>query len=363
MACLVNPDPAFWNGKRVLVTGHTGFKGSWLMLWLSALGALPFGFSLPPESDSCLGALVGLGRDGGESFGDIRDGAAVARRFANIAPDVVLHLAAQTLVRRSYAEPVMTVETNVMGTVHVLEAVRRTPPVRAIVVVTSDKCYENREWHWPYREDDAIGGHDPYSASKGCTELLTAAWRRSFLEVAEAPVAAASARAGNVIGGGDFAADRLLPDCVRAMTSGRPVEIRNPHATRPWQHVLEPLCGYLLLAERLWRDGAAVAEAWNFGPAAEDIQPVSYLLPRIVSLWGGGAAWTLAGGEHPHETGFLAVDASKARARLGWRPRLPLSGALAWTVEWYKRQLRGEAATGLVAEQIRRYEGLADTPP
>jgi CDP-glucose 4,6-dehydratase len=270
-----------------------------------------------------------------------------------------MHLAAQALIRRSYDEPVLTFQTNVMGTINVLEAVRQTPSVRVVVVVTSDKCYENRGLYGPYREEDAMGGHDPYSASKGCAELVTSAWRRSYLAnrgPEKSPVALASARAGNVIGGGDWASDRLVPDCIRAFAAGVPVFVRNPHATRPWQHVLEPLCGYLILAERLWRDGPAFSEGWNFGPLIEDPQPVSRIVEQLATLWGERASWEPSSGHHPHEARFLAIDPSKARARLAWRPRLALAEALAWTTEWYKRYYRGAHAATLVFEQIGQYE-------
>jgi CDP-glucose 4,6-dehydratase len=342
----------------VLVTGHTGFKGAWLSVWLHRLGARPAGFALAPDTEPNLAELCGLERQFPCTHGDIRDQIAVRDAMAEFAPEVVFHLAAQSLVRPSYQQPVPTFETNVMGTIHVMEAARQTPSVRTLVVVTSDKCYENREWLWPYREDEALGGYDPYSASKACAEIAVAAWRRSFLNGSNAdrPFAMASARAGNVIGGGDWAADRLVPDCIRAFAAGTPVRIRNTHATRPWQHVLEPLSGYLLLAERLWQDGPEVAQAWNFGPSLDDVRPVSWVVDQAVALWGDGAKWMPAEGQHPHEAGLLAVDATKARMRLGWRPRLPLSQALSWTVEWYKRQLKGEAVTALVAEQIERYE-------
>jgi CDP-glucose 4,6-dehydratase len=359
METLVNPSPAFWAGKRVLVTGHTGFKGTWLWMWLRRLGAEPFGYALAPDTEPSLAVLCGVAGAPGSVVGDIRDGAALAREMQRIRPDVVLHLAAQALVRRSYDEPVETFETNVMGTIHVLEAVRRASSVRAVVVVTSDKCYENREWCWPYREDEALGGYDPYSASKAGTELVAAAWRRSFLGARGADrggVGVATARAGNVLGGGDWAVDRLVPDCVRALGAGRTVAIRSPHATRPWQHVLEPLSGYLILAERLWAQPDAFAEAWNLGPSLDQVQPVSWVVDRVARLWGDGARWELVGGDHPHEASFLAVDASKARARMGWQPRLALHDALAWTVEWHKREAAGEPVPQLVDEQIQRYE-------
>jgi CDP-glucose 4,6-dehydratase len=354
----INPNVEFWRGKRVLVTGHTGFKGAWLAMWLRRLGARPAGFALAPDTTPNLAELSDLERQIPCVRGDIRDQITVRDAMAELAPEIVFHLAAQSLVRTSYQQPVQTFETNVLGTIHVMEGARITPSVQALVVVTSDKCYENREWLWPYREDEPLGGYDPYSASKACAEIAVAAWRRSFLNGTrrERPLAVASARAGNVIGGGDWSTDRLIPDCVRAFATGAPVQIRNTVATRPWQHVLEPLSGYLLLAERLWQDGPEVAEAWNFGPTIDDVRPVGWVVDQVVSRWGDGATWVAAEGQHPHEAGLLAVDASKARARLRWHPRLPLAEALSWTVEWYKRQLKGEAVDGLVGEQIERYE-------
>jgi CDP-glucose 4,6-dehydratase len=358
MAYLVNPSPEFWHSKRVLVTGHTGFKGAWLSLWLDHLGALPLGFALAPDTNPNLSVLAGLDQRLDSAFGDVRDGAAVREAMVKFSPEVVFHMAAQALVRRSYEDPVGTFETNALGTINVLQAVRATSSVRVVVVVTSDKCYENMEWPWPYRESDPLGGHDPYSASKACAEIAVASWRRSFLAKPSSEVALTSVRAGNVIGGGDWAADRLIPDCIRAFCSGRAVLIRNPNAARPWQHVLEPLCGYLLVAERLWKDGAAVAEAWNFGPGPNDVMPVSWVVSEAVAQWGDKAHWVPAGGDHFHEAGILTVDAAKARARLGWKPRLCLKDALGWTIEWYKRQRGGEPADRLVVEQIDRYNGL-----
>lgn len=356
----VNPCRQFWRDKRVLVTGHTGFKGAWLTLWLDRLGALPAGYSLAPEPEPNLAVLVDLERHLPSFRGDIRDKAKLAAAVAEFSPEIIFHLAAQSLVRLSYEQPVQTFETNVMGTIHVLEAARATPSVRAVVVVTSDKCYENHGSARSYREDEALGGHDPYSASKACVEIIAAAWRRSFLSRPDAARAFAmgSARAGNVIGGGDWAADRLVPDCVRAFGAGHPVPIRNAHATRPWQHVLEPLSGYLLLAERLFQDGARVAEAWNFGPSLEHVQPVSWVVRELVAQWGDDAKSISAPGDHPHEARLLAIDAGKARARLRWTPRLHLTEALKWTVDWYKRQRAGEPAGRLVGEQIDRYERL-----
>lgn len=343
------PVPATWAGRTVFLTGHTGFKGSWLLLWLRSMGAIVTGYSLEAEPGS-LGALLGHGRT---ELGDIRDGAALAAAMRAAKPSIVFHLAAQALVRRSYAEPVETFAANVMGTAHLLEAVRQTPSVQAVVVITTDKCYENREWDWPYRETDALGGHDPYSASKAGSELVVASWRRSFLAVPGQgrQVAVASARAGNVVGGGDWSADRLVPDCMRAFAASEVVRIRNPIATRPWQHVLDPLCGYLILAEHLLA-GNKVAEAWNFGPGMEDVRPVTEVVGMLAEAWGRGAGWALDAGSHAHEAGLLAVDAARARARLNWRPRLPLPVALRRTVRWYQRQLAGEDARDLILEDI-----------
>jgi CDP-glucose 4,6-dehydratase len=249
-----------------------------------------------------------------------------------------------------------------MGTVHVMEAVRRTPSVRSVVIVTTDKCYENREWPWAYREDDTLGGYDPYSSSKACAELAVAAWRRSYFPASEGgQVSMASARAGNVIGGGDWAEDRLIPDCIRALRTGATIAIRNPSATRPWQHVLEPLCGYLLLAEGLWKGEADLAEAWNFGPAVQDVKPVRHIVECVTALWGEGASWSAVGGTGLHEAALLAVDAAKARARLNWQPRLGLEDALAWSVRWYKAHRNGRAAADLVGEDIEFYEKIGDS--
>lgn len=354
------PDPAFWRGKRVFLTGHTGFKGVWLAIWLRRLGAEVTGFALPPASTS-LAEITGIEREITSVRDDIRDLRALSMAVEAANPEIVLHLAAQALVRLSYHQPVETFATNVMGTVHLLEATCKAPRVQALVNVTTDKVYENRDWLWPYRETDMLGGHDPYSASKSCADLITTAWRRSFLATSrpgKPRLGVATARAGNVIGGGDWALDRLIPDCIRAFAHGRTVLIRNPSSTRPWQHVLEPLCGYLLLAEQLQILGPEIIGAWNFGPAMDDIWPVSDVVKRLSEAWGDDAAWCVADGPHPHETNFLAVDPSLARGRLGWRPRLQTQTALDWTGHWYKQHICGMDARRLVEADIERYEGI-----
>jgi CDP-glucose 4,6-dehydratase len=344
------PSAAFWRGQRVLVTGNTGFKGSWLSLWLRRMEADVAGFSLPPPTRPSLFELAGLEKLVPTTYGDIRDLAAVTWAVEHHQPTVVFHLAAQPLVRLSYRQPVETYATNIMGTVHVLEATRSAPCVRSVVAVTSDKCYENREWPWAYRETDPLGGHDPYSSSKACAELVAAAYRRSLLSIG-----IATARAGNVIGGGDWSEDRLLPDCIQALIAGRCISIRNPHATRPWQHVLEPLCGYLLLAERLVSDTLRFGDAWNFGPADEDARTVSWIASQVAQQWGNGARWNASHADPAAEATSLKVDASRARAMLDWSPRLRITEALEWTVDWYKRLYAGEPALALAGEQLERY--------
>ena len=337
--CSALVNVGFWRNRRVLITGHTGFKGGWLALWLASVGAKVHGFSLAPptEPNFFTTAQVGEGL-AGHTIGDIRDLAQLTRAMQAAAPEIVLHLAAQPLVRASYVDPVLTYATNVLGTVHVLEAVRQCSSVRAIVNVTTDKCYENREWVWPYRESDPLGGHDPYSSSKACAELVTSAYRRSFLS--ESGVAIASARAGNVIGGGDWAVDRLLPDFFRATQTRCPLQVRHPQAVRPWQHVLEPLCGYLLLAEQLVDTGQAAAEAWNFGPTEEDARSVHWLLSRLVTLM-PGTSWQPLDTAQVHEAGTLTLDSAKARSRLAWSPRWSLTQALEKTVEWHLAWVAG----------------------
>ena len=350
-------DPAFWRGKRVLLTGHTGFKGGWLSLWLQQLGAQVQGLALAPPAGDNLFDAARVGEGMASTLGDIRDLAVVCGAMDAFRPEIVIHMAAQPLVRLSYAQPVETYATNVMGTVHVLEAVRRTPGVRVVVNVTTDKCYENREWAWGYREDEPLGGHDPYSNSKGCAELVSSAYRRSFFQ--QGGPALATARAGNVIGGGDWATDRLVPDILRAFEKGEPVVIRNPQSTRPWQHVLEPLSGYLVLAQCLWGDAAAFAGAWNLGPRDEDARPVQWIVERLAQLWGGEATWHLDGGEHPHEAHFLKLDISKARARLGWQPRWHLPEALEHIVTWHRAWHAGADVRALCLRQIDQYTATA----
>lgn len=355
------PASAFWRGRKVFLTGHTGFKGGWLSLWLQQLGADLTGYALDPPTTPSLFAVARVADGMRSIIGDVRDAGALAAALREAAPEIVIHMAAQPLVRYSYQAPVETYATNVMGTVHLLEAVRQTPSVRAVVNVTSDKCYDNREWVWGYRENEPMGGYDPYSNSKGCAELVTAAYRNSYFHPAQHAqhgVALASARAGNVIGGGDWAEDRLIPDILRAIAAGQPVAIRSPHAIRPWQHVLEPLSGYLLLAQRLVEDGPAHAEAWNFGPAEDDAKPVQWIVDTLTQSWGEGARWRLDDNPQPHEAHYLKLDCAKARARLGWRPRWPLTRALQSIVDWHRAHAHQADMRALCLRQIAAY---ADT--
>ncbi|MBI5429520.1 MAG: CDP-glucose 4,6-dehydratase [Nitrosomonadales bacterium] len=352
-------DPSFWNGKVVLLTGHTGFKGSWISLWLQSMGAKVVGYALAPPTDPSLFVAADVARGMTGITGDIRDLGHLRAVFAEHRPEIVIHMAAQPLVRYSYANPVETYSTNVMGTVHVLEAARLSGSVRAIVNVTSDKCYENREWVWGYRENEPMGGYDPYSNSKGCAELVASAYRSSYFNpdcFADHDIALASARAGNVIGGGDWAEDRLIPDIMRAIVQGRPVHIRNPHAIRPWQHVLEPLSGYLILAQKLFAEGAAYGEAWNFGPSDEDARPVQWIVENLTRQWGEGASWVLDGGDHPHEAHYLKLDCSKAKARLDWHPRWHLEDTLGAIVAWHRWHRAGKDMREMTLAQIAAYK-------
>jgi CDP-glucose 4,6-dehydratase len=349
---------SFWRDRRVFLTGHTGFKGGWLSLWLADFGAEVHGYALAPSTDPNFFTAAGLGeRLASSTIADIRDTPALEKAMSAARPEIVFHLAAQPLVRHSYVEPVETYAVNVMGTVSLLEAVRRVPSVKALVNITSDKCYENREWVWPYRENEALGGHDPYSSSKACAELLTAAWRRSFLDAAGVHIA--SARAGNVIGGGDWAADRLVPDFLRALDAGLPLVVRSPQATRPWQHVLEPLAGYLMLAERLHTEGAAFAEAWNFGPDASDMRPVRWIVDALCARV-PGSAWRDDSAPQPHEAHTLRLDSAKACARLGWQPRWTLQQALEATLDWHRAWKRASNMADFSLQQIRGY-AVAET--
>jgi len=348
---------AFWRSRRVLLTGHTGFKGSWLSLWLESMGAYVHGVSLEPATEPALFTTARIGKGLDHHITDIRDFGAIDGLMSGIQPEIVIHMAAQPLVRLSYQNPIDTYATNVMGTVHVLEAARRAGSVRAIVNITTDKCYENREWVWGYREDEPMGGHDPYSNSKGCAELVSSAYRKSFLK--EAGIAMATARAGNVIGGGDWASDRLVPDVLHALEQHTSVLIRNPGAIRPWQHVLEPLSGYLILAERLIEDGQTYAEGWNFGPRDEDARTVQWIVEKLCSEWGDEASWTLQPGNHPHEATYLKLDISKARQRLQWAPRWSLETALHHIVEWHRAWLAGQDMRAFSLNQISRYQSNA----
>ncbi|MCU1284854.1 MAG: CDP-glucose 4,6-dehydratase [Acidobacteriales bacterium] len=350
----------FWEGKRVLITGHTGFKGAWLSLWLQHKGANVTGYALAPPTVPSLFDLAS-GANGMHSLvGDVRDFSAVRSAFTASKPEIVIHLAAQALVRTSYFDPIATYNTNVMGTVNMLEAVRQVGDVSVVLVVTSDKCYDNREWVWGYRETDPMGGYDPYSSSKGCAELITSAFRSSFFSKTKDAnrVAVASARAGNVIGGGDWAQERLVPDVMRAFLKREAVKIRNPHAVRPWQHVLEPLNGYMLLVEKLFSQDNRYQEAWNFGPLERDTRPVSWIVDKSAQIWGEGASFVLDSDcEQPHEAGLLKLDSSKARGRLKWEPRLSLEQGLEQTVQWYKAFGRGEDMREVTLAQIQSYEG------
>lgn len=346
-------DPAFWRNRRVWLSGHTGFKGGWLALWLAELGAEVHGFALEPPSNPNLFAAAGVAKAlAADVRADLRDAEAVRKAMSDARPEIVLHLAAQPIVRRSYREPLETFAVNVMGTAHVLEAARGASDLRAVVCVTTDKCYENREWHWGYREADPLGGRDPYAASKAAAELAIGAWRSSFFPT----VGVASARAGNVIGGGDWGEDRLVPDLMRGFAQGTTVEIRSPQAIRPWQHVLDCLAGYLLLAQGLCVEPARFAGAWNFGPDIAAEAPVLRIAETVRNLWGAGATIRVnPPKDAPHEATFLKLDSAKARTEIGWRPLLTLDEGLGLTVVWHRAQARGEDVRALTTHQIRDY--------
>lgn len=345
----------FWSGRRVFLTGHSGFKGGWLGLWLSELGADVRGYSLAPCGTPTLHEVARLHERVDGEFADIRDAEQLASGIAEFRPEIVLHLAAQPLVRESYRTPAQTYATNVTGTLNLLEAVRSCDSVRALLVITSDKCYENREWLWPYREQDALGGHDPYSSSKACVEILCSSWRESFLR--EQGVAVATARAGNVIGGGDWSGDRLLPDILRTWSAGEPLTLRYPDAVRPWQHVLDPLQGYLLLAQALCEQGQAMAQAWNFGPDSQGTATVGEVVRRMAELWPDAVQCNVEPTPQPHEAGLLTLDSSKARQLLGWRPRWGLEQALQNTLEWHRAWREGQDMQHYSRAQIAHYQG------
>ena len=356
-------DRTFWKERKVFLTGHTGFKGSWLSIWLHALGADVTGYALEPPTDPSLFELSRVDEFTESTIADIRDLESLTLNMKNAAPEVVIHMAAQPLVRDSYELPVDTYSTNVMGTVNLFEAVRQTPTVSAVVNVTTDKCYENRENDRGYREDEPLGGYDPYSSSKACSELVTAAFRQSFFNperYAEHGVAVASARAGNVIGGGDWARDRLIPDCIRAFEKGEEIFIRSPQAIRPWQHVLEPLAGYLVLARKLIEEGPAYAESWNFGPREFDEKPVLYLVQRLCESWGDEAAYRIDNNEHPHEATYLKLDCTKAISRLGWSPQWNLAAALDHTIQWVQVYRSGGDLREVCLSQIAEYVAIVD---
>jgi CDP-glucose 4,6-dehydratase len=344
-------------GRRIFVTGHTGFKGGWLSLSLARLGALVRGYALDPVTEPNLFSSGRIGSLVDDVRGDIRDAVKLDGALREFAPEIVFHLAAQPLVRRSYVDPVGTYAINVLGTANLLESIRILPSVRAVVVVTTDKCYLNREWRWGYRETDPLGGHDPYSSSKACAEILCASYRSSFFspESAEHKVLLATARAGNVIGGGDWSEDRLIPDLIRGFIEGEPVPIRRPQSVRPWQHVLEPIAGYLLLAEKLLAGDERFTDAWNFGPWDDDAWPVERIATAMARRWGGGATWFRDGHQSVHEAGLLKLDSSKARAELGWQPRLRLDIALEWLVDWYQAWQGGAEMQSFTLKQIAEY--------
>lgn len=354
----------FWRDKNVFLTGHTGFKGSWLSLWLQVLGANVTGYALEPPTSPSMFTEAEIGSAMSSHLGDIRNSQLLIESLQTAKPEIVFHMAAQPLVRYSYANPIETYDVNVMGTVRLLDAIRTIPGIKAVVVVTTDKCYANKEWPWGYRENEPMGGHDPYSSSKGCVELVTASMRSSFFSAnsfSKHGVAVASARAGNVIGGGDWAADRLIPDILKAFANNEPVLIRNPSAIRPWQHVLESLRGYLTLAERLYTGGTVYAEGWNFGPRDDDARPVELLVKKMADLWGPDARWIIDDGHKLHEANYLKLDISKAKTQLGWSPMLSLDEALKMTVEWARNRQKGMNVKQITLDQIASYQKIMET--
>jgi CDP-glucose 4,6-dehydratase len=345
---------SFWKDKKVFLTGHTGFKGSWLSLWLQSMGAIVKGYSLAPGTTPNLFEIAQVAEGMESQIGDIRNLADVTKSMVEFDPDVLIHMAAQPLVRLSYSEPVNTYSTNVMGTLHVLEAARKCHNLKSIVCITTDKCYENKEWPWGYRENEPMGGHDPYSSSKGCCELLIGSYRNSYFNTIESP-SVASVRAGNVIGGGDWSSDRLIPDILKAFENSESVIVRNPLSTRPWQHVLEPLSGYLVLAEKLYTKGNQFAGGWNFGPKDEDCQSVEWILKQMIHTWGEGASWQLDTNNNPHEAGYLKLDCSKAAQELKWTPKWNLSYTLKSIVDWQKAWLNHSDMKNHCLNEINDY--------
>ena len=348
-------DPVFWQGKRVFITGHTGFKGSWLSLWLQQLGAHVKGYSLPAPTNPSVFDLCDVQSGMESEIDDIRDLEQIKKSMASFAPEILIHMAAQPLVRHSYVDPVETYQTNVLGTVNVLEAARAVDDLKVIISITTDKCYQNNEWEWGYRENDPIGGDDPYSSSKGCAELVSAAYKKSFFDTADRPKRIATVRAGNVIGGGDWAEDRLIPDILNAFEKSEPIRLRNPHAIRPWQHVLEPLSGYLMLAEKLWDAEKNYLSAWNFGPHPDSMVQVGLIAESMASQWGSGAKIKTDDGHHPHEASILKLDISRALSYLGWAPKLSLQRALGLIIEWHKAYLDDRDMREITLQQIKAF--------
>lgn len=348
----------FWQGKKVFLTGHTGFKGAWLSLWLQGMGSEVTGYALQPPTQPSLFELCRIDQLINSVIGDVRDAESLQRAMNEAQPEIVIHMAAQPLVRDSYRIPAETYAINVMGTVNLFEAIRQCKSIKSVVNVTTDKCYENKEWVWGYRENEPMGGYDPYSNSKACSELVTASYRNSFFHPAKYAthgVAVASARAGNVIGGGDWAADRLIPDCINSLSNAEKIVIRSPHAIRPWQHVLEPLSGYLLLAQRLYEEGPAFAEGWNFGPTESDVQPVEWIVKRLCKRWGNGASYEIDKSPQPHEANYLKLDCSKAKMQLGWESRWSLAQTLDKIIEWVLAYENEKDMRTVCLKQIKEY--------